>query len=534
MPDNALGDKQDVSTAVTHPISTDVGSATQPVYIDASGAATATTYALNKTVPSDAVFTDTTYSDFVGSDGLNPGKSGLVPAPDDSENTKFLKGDGTWATVDALPSQTGQTGKFLTTDGSSASWTDVDALPSQTGQSGKFLTTDGTDASWTDINDPIPSQAGNAGKFLTTDGSDVSWADVDALPPQAGADGKFLTTDGINASWASLNTPTTKNIGEIVPSILPLTDAGLHLLDGDLLSGGGSYDEFIDYIADLYNSGNYPSLFETDANWQSSVSTYGVCGKFVYDDVNGTVRLPKITGIIEGTVNANALGDLVKAGLPDITGTVDIIPAQTVSMGIQYGQGAFSTTKTSSSGAANSGGASQPTVEISFQASDSDPTYGNSSTVQPQTILGFYYIVVANSVKTEIQVDIDQIATDLNTRANTDLSNLTNIGEVKVANLAMPSDSYVDLTLGVAGDTYTVTSDGYVCIRKVSTAGNQILSIYNLSNGMQQSVCSAGANQEMALVLSIKKGQTFGIWYNLGGATQLFRFIYAEGSRSEA
>ena len=49
---------------------------------------------------------------------------------------------------DTLPSQTGQSGKYLTTDGSSASWATVDALPSQTGQSGKFLTTDGTDASW--------------------------------------------------------------------------------------------------------------------------------------------------------------------------------------------------------------------------------------------------------------------------------------------------------------------------------------------------------------------------------------------------
>lgn len=49
---------------------------------------------------------------------------------------------------DTLPSQTGQSGKYLTTDGSSASWATVDALPSQTGQSGKYLTTDGTSASW--------------------------------------------------------------------------------------------------------------------------------------------------------------------------------------------------------------------------------------------------------------------------------------------------------------------------------------------------------------------------------------------------
>lgn len=51
----------------------------------------------------------------------------------------------------ALPTQTGNSGKFLTTNGTAASWATVDALPSQSGQSGKFLTTDGTDASWSTL-----------------------------------------------------------------------------------------------------------------------------------------------------------------------------------------------------------------------------------------------------------------------------------------------------------------------------------------------------------------------------------------------
>lgn len=50
-----------------------------------------------------------------------------------------------------LPSQSGQSGKFLTTNGSSLSWGTVDALPSQTSHSGEFLTTDGTDANWSPL-----------------------------------------------------------------------------------------------------------------------------------------------------------------------------------------------------------------------------------------------------------------------------------------------------------------------------------------------------------------------------------------------
>ena len=40
---------------------------------------------------------DTTYSAMTGADGTNAGTSGLVPAPVATDNTKFLRGDGTWA-----------------------------------------------------------------------------------------------------------------------------------------------------------------------------------------------------------------------------------------------------------------------------------------------------------------------------------------------------------------------------------------------------------------------------------------------------
>ena len=126
-----LNGKQDSTTAVTHTSSTAAGSVTQPVYIASDGTATATTYSLAKSVPADAVFTDTTYSAFTGATGSAAGTSGLVPAPTATDNTKFLKGDGTWGTVDALPSQTSQSGKFLTTNGTTASWATV-TIPTPT------------------------------------------------------------------------------------------------------------------------------------------------------------------------------------------------------------------------------------------------------------------------------------------------------------------------------------------------------------------------------------------------------------------
>ena len=81
------------------------------------------------------------------------------------------------------------------------------ALPSQSGESGKFLTTNGTTASWANLPQELPSQTYQSGKFLTTNGTSASWATVDALPSQTSQSGKFLTTNGTTASWANVPSP---------------------------------------------------------------------------------------------------------------------------------------------------------------------------------------------------------------------------------------------------------------------------------------------------------------------------------------
>lgn len=89
-------------------------------------------------------------------------------------DTAYGWGDHGVAGYATYPTQTGNGGKYLTTDGATTSWATVDALPSQTGNSGKYLTTDGSNASW-ELIVALPDQTGNAGKFLTTDGTNASW-----------------------------------------------------------------------------------------------------------------------------------------------------------------------------------------------------------------------------------------------------------------------------------------------------------------------------------------------------------------------
>jgi len=79
-------------------------------------------------------------------------------------------------------------------------------LPSQSGQAGQFLTTNGSVLDWADV---LPPQSGQAGQFLTTNGTVPDWAEVDALPDQTGHAGEFLTTDGTDASWIPVQANST-------------------------------------------------------------------------------------------------------------------------------------------------------------------------------------------------------------------------------------------------------------------------------------------------------------------------------------
>lgn len=351
-----------------------------------------------------------------------------------------------------------------------------------------------------DAKDSLPSQEGNSGKFLTTDGSVAKWEDISGLV-----------------------------FGSTVFSLIPLTEAGLHLLDGSLLNVGGIYDEAITKIAALKASN--PNLFITEENWQSSVSAHGVCGKFVYTE-GVSLRIPKITGFIEGTLDATALGSLVEAGLPNITGESNIggNAPKTVSSSGALKQVRYQLNAVVNATSSDISDLAQTTLDASL----SNSIYGKSTTVQPQAIKGYLYMVVATATKTDIQVNIDNITTDLNSKAGTDLTNLSPAGKTKVANLAMPSNNIVDLTYNGHGSAYTAPADGYVTVIgfgastplgiNVTRSSDNVIVVKNTCVGFVDSGSAMGCS------VPVSKGQRFTVFY-YGGTITKFTFTYAQGSK---
>jgi hypothetical protein len=192
------------------------------------------------------------------------------------------------------------------------------------------------------------------------------------------------------------------------------TSAYNHLVSD--LSGTTAETETIgSYTVTFYRAtdGHKICLADQETTVANIYSETGIAWYYILDTDNTRFKLPRTKFGFEG-IRTN-VGDSIDAGLPNITGDTGWVRSSN-------GQtGCFKTGTVSKSVFNNNGSTTNYSTHL--DASLSSSIYGNSTTVQPQTIKVLYYIVIANSTKTDIQVDIDEIATDLNGKADTDLTN---------------------------------------------------------------------------------------------------------------
>lgn len=274
--------------------------------------------------------------------------------------------------------------------------------------------------------------------------------------------------------------------------------------------------------------------FCTEEEWQASVINYGVCGKFVYDSVNNTLRLPKITGFIEGTGENTYLGSLVEAGLPNMQGSINILDISSRNLeydgclDMSHKSGNLDRVDTISS----SEGGSGTSGTLHIDASLSNSIYGNSSTVQPQAVKVLYYVVIATIPKTEIEVDIDNIATDLNGKADVDLTNVNDSGTSRGAGWGMPSSSSIAWTVGASGSTYVAPANGWVIMQGASTSSFGYATLYTSENvNMTSALYSSSIGYK--IYVPVHKGSIITLGYS-NVSISVLNFVYAIGSESEA
>lgn len=172
----------------------------------------------------------------------------------------------------------------------------------------------------------------------------------------------------------------------------------------------------------------YPSLACTESEWQitATMTVGGQVGKFVVDDEAGTIRLPKIIMPIQGLTDLSKLGEIVEAGLPNITGSIDNIRSTMA----DTQSGVF--TKTDSTNIQHGTTNNVASRKFSFDASLSNPIYGNSNTVQQEQIQYPYFIQVATGAETE-----DNIINEI------ELNNPFSFGDSKYSPVALNNLSWL-------------------------------------------------------------------------------------------
>lgn len=313
-------------------------------------------------------------------------------------------------------------------------------------------------------------------------------------------------------------------LGSIIPNVGVLNDERFTLLDGKTLASNGTYAEF--YRKAVENIANGYWVQCTEEEFNSDVSNYGSCGKFVVTDEY--IRIPKITKFIGATNILSEIGKTYKESLPNIKGRIDPISSGRGSAGFVSQSGSLigeTNDKT-----AGLGGNGVYKATLGFDASRSSSTYQDGAKVQPDHTKYPYYMKISTEGQKEpIEIDINNVYEDLELKANKSLSNLTAEGKSLASGLGMPSNNYIDLTLGANNSTYTAPANGRLSLTKQqgdSTYNYNIIAI----NGLQyKSVTGGASGSTSTIVAPMKKGDVATILYTTTGKVEQFRFTYAEG-----
>lgn len=326
-------------------------------------------------------------------------------------------------------------------------------------------------------------------------------SDTGAITVPAVVEENVEVTDG-TVTWVIKRVGSADGIA--VGIILPFAGNG-NIPSGYLLCDGAAYSRTA-----------FPDLFAaigTDYGSGDGSTTFNV------PDSNQAKRF------LQGDVTA---GTVKNAGLPNITGDARLSYGYDV--GVVSAIGAFGASNDTTLRTASTTGTASGKNHVTFDASASNPIYGNSTTVQPNALTTRYIIKAFDGQTADSAlVDITQFENELGGKADRSLSNLTDAGK----SFSFPSDTYLDITssFSTTSATYTAPADGYVAVSGISTTtGSNYIFLYvgQMDTLVQSQNTVYPSGEGIRTCAPVKKGDIVHLIIN---ATQILtsRFIYAQG-----
>lgn len=241
-----------------------------------------------------------------------------------------------------------------------------------------------------------------------------------------------------------------------------------------------------------------------------------------------TFQLPDLIGrFVEGS---NVAGVVKEAGLPNITGE------HSYRNSLQFASSYSGAYEPYTKGELLSRSVLVGDVDVDifynrFDASRSNPIYGNSTTVQPPSVTALPCIKAYSAVVGDATLVAGQLVNDIMARTT----------PAQAAHSAMPSDRHIDLTLSTAWfnnssntrqhqSVHTAPADGWYSLVMRSQAVSEYINNFQSSVHYVDEDRATCVNEALSLLLPVKKNDIISILYTATGPVIQFRFIYAEGA----
>lgn len=224
-------------------------------------------------------------------------------------------------------------------------------------------------------------------------------------------------------------------VGSIFPSAIPIVDRRVHLLDGTTISQEGTYENFAILINALISAGH--NITCTQEEFDTSVSTYGQCGKFVVDNDAKTIRLPLITEFIASNNGGKEIG----------LAQLDEFKSHSHPILMAYNQTAN-----------NSNGALMGYPNYEWRTYSGQSVGGEET--RPKNIRYPYYIVLASGFKTNADIIIDPFIDDVEKIKSEYIKSATIADDV--LKITDQNNNTIEFQGGGGGGLITLTEDTHL------------------------------------------------------------------------
>lgn len=275
----------------------------------------------------------------------------------------------------------------------------------------------------------------------------------------------------------------------------------------------------------------------------------GIAWYYILDTENTRFKLPRTKWGFKGL--RDSVGAPIASGLPDHTHT-----RGTMNITGNFGNPLFGFGASDNSSGAVVGNIENPSgrsvnssseawrtynkridASRSWTGSTSTPNYSYTtqrlSQVQEPGTQMYLYFYIGENTQSALYNTAGLSAELFNGKLDLNASNLSAQGMRYIAGMGMPSNKKISLTLGASGSSYTAPANGWFCIRKGTASTNQYIAIGSSQSQICSKCISPTSSNEVYVNIPVLKNQTVWITYNASGSTNLFCFIYAQGSESE-